>query len=485
MFLHPALDLPLIQVASLLPRADPRASALLTDAARLARDRITRDAHLRDALVELDAPPFIGSPRSTYATPQQVTQSDLLLAFLGSEDAATRALPFAGATPDPDALQELVSRARARCARAEPAVSGGLDQTLELPWSARHALDALAGNDAPIGVESLLGALEPRAWLALGQFTQDYVEGLWTAEEAAERLRGPYLERRLPALGELYVDRHRGVEALDRALRDAGMAWITGHAGSGRGALASAWIARLAYRLGPPELEGMRPGIAWHGLGSGPEPDAFGPAHGIGLDPVVHVLIRPDDGSRRGPARARAGEATLTGGAGALEKLTPAELRAILEAIARRPDVARALIVCTSEEREKVCRAVPEAAAMPVVEVPPIADADRLLLWVAAIPHVRLPGGALPHVSTMVAGFAAATEGERAERSPEAIERALARGRVSMGDGAELVLQALVGARRGRALRPREQPAVERFLGSEERLHAVAAFEQRWTRLLG
>ncbi len=491
MFFHPALDLPLVRLSALLERADSSATKLLEDSAFIAHERIRRDAELRKALTQLDAPPFVGPSRSFYALSEHITQRDLLLAMLASETNVYREMLFAGAPPNPDGYVELADLARVQYAnrmdsraRSDFDVSAAFERTLELPWSARHALDWRTGHDEPLTVDSLVCALDARAWTTLAEYVPDYLEGLVTAEEAAAWLVRPYQERLLPTFGSIYVDLHGNMEALHNVLLESPTAWITGAKESGRNALASAWMTRMAYRdahEGP--LKGLRRGIARHGLGSAPEDDAFGPAHGIGLDPSVHLLVCPDDGHRRGPATTRIGEATLTGGSGALEKLTPNDLQAILQAIAIRPEAARMLIVSTPEERAVVCNAVPELTAIPVIEIPPIADVDQLLLWVSKIPSVRLPGGTLPHVSTMVAAFVAATEAERRERSVEAIERALSRGRVSFGDGAERVGEVLTRVRRGRSLRYLDNECVERFLGSEERLHALAALVARWDAL--
>ncbi len=488
MFLHPALDLPLVRLSALLERATPDAARLLEGVALVAQVRIRRDTELRYALTQLETPPFVGPARSFYALSEHITQRDLLIALLAFPNDEYREMLFAGAPPNPDGYQELLLRAQVHYANALESkarddfpMSDAFQRTLDLPWSASHALDWISGHDEPLTVDSLICALEPRAWITLAEFVPDYLEGLVTAEEAAAWLVRPYQERLLPRFGSMYVDVHGKLDILHNALLDSPITWIVGAEGSGRYALASAWITRMMYRRaheGP--LRGLRLGVAWHGLGSGPEDDAFGPAHGIGMEAGVHVLVCPDDGSRRGPATTRIGGATLTGGSGALEKLTPNDLRAILQATKMRPDAARMLIISTADERAVVCNAVPEMATVPVIEVSPPGEKDQLLLWLSKLPAVRLPGGALPHVSTMVAGFAAATEAERQERSVEVIERALLRGRVSMGDWAERIGDALVRIRRGRSLRPLDVKAVERFLGSEERLHALAALAPRW-----
>ena len=306
-----------------------------------------------------------------------------------------------------------------------------------------------------------------------------------TAEEAAAWLVRPYQERLLPAFGALYVDLHGQWEALHQAMLHSPVVWLQGAVGSGRHALASAWLARMAYgdgRDGP--LQGLRRGVAWHGLGSGPEPDAFGPAYQIGLDATVHLLVRPDDGRPHGPATTRIGETTLTGGSGALEKLTPTDLRAILHAMGARPEAARLLIISTADERALVCNAVPEAASISVMHVPPAQDVDLLALWISKLPSVRLPGAALPNASNMLTAFAAATDAERRARSVEVVEQALLRGRVSWHDGAERLHEVLGRVRRGRTLRFLDKQSVERFLGSEERLHALAALALRWDALI-
>lgn len=491
MFFHPALELPLVRLSALLERAELGVTKLLQDTAWIAHERIRRDTELRAALARIDAPPFVGPPRSFFALSEHITQRDLLVAMLAAETDVYREMLFAGAPPNPDGYRELVDLARVQFAntmgsKAFDSVDNSVafDRPLELPWSARHALDARCGHDEPLTMDVLVRALDARVWMTLAEYVPDYIEGLVTAEEAAAWLVRPYQERLLPAFGSIYVDMYGKLEALHNVLLNSPTVWITGAMGSGRNALAFAWMARMAYRDprdGP--LQGLRRGITTHGLGSAPDSDAFGPAHGMGLDAVVHLMVCPDDGRRSGPAVTRIGDTTLTGGSGALEKLTPVDLRAILQATTMRPEAARMLIVSNAEERAVVCNAVPEAATIPTIEVPPPVDTDQLLLWISKIPSVRLPGGTLPHVSTMIGGFAAATELERRERSVEIIERALVRGRVPFGEGAERLGEVLRRVRRGRPLRFLDEQCVERFLGTEERLHALVAFALRWDAL--
>ncbi|HRI63817.1 MAG TPA: hypothetical protein PK156_06250 [Polyangium sp.] len=491
MFIHPALNLPLVRLSALLERANPSVTKLLEDTAVIAHQRIRRDSELRQAVTQLDTPPFGSPPRSIYSLPEHVTQRDLLIAMLASDEHIYREMLYAGVPPNPDGYQEPVAHARLQYSsmmemKTHPGfdLSAAFERTLELPWSARHALDWSAGNDTPLTVDSLVNALEPRAWMALAEYVPDYVEGLVTAAEAAAWLVRPYQERLAPAFGSIYIDLHGQMESLRRLLLNSPTVWLTGTIGSGRNALASAWMAEQSYQSSREgSLKGIRSGLAWHGLGSAPDNDALGPAHGIGLDAIIHLMVCPDDGSRHGPATTRVGEVNLTGGSGALEKLTPTELLAILQTTMVRPNAARALLVSSSEERAIICNVVPEAAKISVIDVPPLTEVDQLLLWLAKIPSVRLPGGALAHVSTMVDAFAAAPEAERRERSVKTIDRALLRGRVSMGDGAERITDALARVRRGRALRTLDVQSVQRFLGSEERLHGLAAFAPQWDAL--
>ncbi len=465
---HPCLARTLPTVPELLEVADPPARRVLARASALCRARAAGARELVARARHLTRGPWLEEPLLERVPTEALTETDLLRALMVEETGAVAALlpggagePFARAVDDFKLVTEAASNQR-----EHPVLEPGWARR----WTLAEATSAhgrrVAGG---VGIDALLRWLSARGLERLLELDEAQLAGARTSGELLSACWGRLAERAGSPFEEVpraYLDRHGGLEALDRALADSPGAMLVGAEGSGRRALAEAWGWRLRAGGGPPSLAGFRPTVARFFRFEARERARW--AERLGPGPRV-ALLDPREGDMAFDTYECRWPLTR-------------ELVEVLGARAAEPEGAlRVVVVVTPAELEQLISEVPIARRFARIAVPPGELLDRVPYWMCA-------AMGRPQVNVYAVAQVVQWLGEDfATRAPWRLELAFNRPwhrvepwRLETADPRGWLARALEARAAPTTRRPRDRGGlIARFFGDEDRWRALKRLDAR------
>jgi hypothetical protein len=356
---------------------------VLETAAKLAAWRTNLSDQIHALRSARGARPWQGAVlRGPGGLPPGLQPVDLLRALLADQTEA-----IASIVPAPNGLlRETANHWKQIATQA----SAGTVPALDFDWARRFALADVRHGEPHVDVPYLIASLGHdtlKLLLPLSKLVdEDLASGREVLRRCTENARRGTQDRLFEPLLPAYLDRHGGVEAIDRAVQQHHGVLIVGQEETGRTALLEAWLRRLRF-LGKPEIS------AGLHVYQNPfdEPWVKDEAQIQKIAESASLLaLTPKGRPAFYDSREEDPLAPDDVCADRLWSYEPEYPDGALETrlIARCAQWASepwkqvfVIIVVTPAERERLVSRVPLIAEFPAVEVPPIATQDHLPIW--------------------------------------------------------------------------------------------------------
>lgn len=402
---------------------------------------------------------------------------DLLRALVAScpDELKTRVLSWSDLAPE---FKETVERWKNIASELPEEYK---TRTLMKHWARQCGMVLHPDPGLVLYVPQLIGMLSGEAMEGLGIFNKLYSEGIITVGEFVNKVITYMSEHETPIIVKYvppaYLNRHHGIEELDRLLPESPGVVILGNDRSGCKALLKAWFYRLRFQRKPEEMyrfasrffisytASWQPN--WQEIEHGEEPQFFGLTHnipeGVG-GPAWFFGIE--------------GEQTKLDD---LAKRTIEQIRRIAELAMSHPERYRLVLTLDPNEYSALAKRFRKITSFPQINVPSNREDQLITLWLCNTPSFENDPSYSFSLAEIMTAIPEMEQDQRRLFDPEGLYDALKR--------SEDVLQwedVIRKIRRGRIkkdktrqeLKTEEQREfVKKFVGSVDRLSDLVELE--------